>query len=341
MSDLTGQNLRRFHSRDDTGGHRVADDRPVTPRPIRRLNAPITQPFPVAAASNDMEPGDHVGDLIAGYALGALEPDEKLAVDRHIEYCPSCARLLAETRRTAAMLPFVAAPAGASPVVKATLFARIAQSSAAVTAERADEFAWARPVTPRNPATLPGSGTWLESVPVSETKVPAHVLKPRRSRRSIGQIAGISLPVLFTFGLIAFFVVPQIMPSNDAGNPQLVELLRSGPTGCADGDLALVTSTTITSACGFVNPQVQADNSFIYGLQIRDLFDDASPRDYSLSIPLTDGTYQVVPNSVTIERQQGQMLFTKPANASEAPICLIGRGEDPNLVCPSLVTPAA
>ncbi len=341
MSDLAGQNLRLFHSRDDTGGHRMANDRPVTPRPIRRLNAPITQPFPVAAPADDSESGEHVEDLIPGYALGALEPDEQLAVDRHVEYCPSCARLLAETRRTAAMLPFVAAPAGTPPVARAALFARIAQSSAAVTAERADEFAWARPVSTRSAVSLPASGTWLESVPDSAAKIPAHVLRPRRSSRSIGRIAGISLPVLLTFGLMAFFVIPQIMPSHNAGNPQLVELLRSGPTDCADGDLALATSTSITSACGFVNPRVQADNSFIYGLQIRNVVDDAAPRDYSLSIPLTDGTYQVLPNPVSIVRQQGQTLFTKPANASEGAICLIGRGEDPNVVCPSLVTPAA
>ncbi len=341
MSDLIGQNLRQFHSRDDTGGHRVANDRPITPRPIRRLNAPITEPFPVIAAPDDSESGQHVEDLIAGFALGALETDEKLAVDRHVEYCPSCARLLAETRRTAAMLPFVAAPAAAPTVVRAALFARISQSNAAVTADQADEFAWARPVAPRTATTLPASGTWLESLAVSGAGVPVSVLKPRRSRRTLGQIAGISLPVLLTFGLIAFFVVPQIMPSNDTSNPQLVELLRSGPTECASGDLALITSTSIASACGFPQAQVQADNSVIYNLQIRNLVDDASPRDYSLGIPLLNGTYQVVPNPVIINQQQGEAFFTKPANASEAPICLTGRGEDPNVVCPSLITPAA
>lgn len=340
MSELTGQNLRRFRSRDDDGGYRVANDgRSVTPRPIRRLNAPISQPFPVVAAPNDQDAGEHVDDLIVGYALGALEPDEQLAVERHAAYCPRCARLLAETRRTAAMLPFVAAPAAPSPDVKAALFTRIAQSSAPVSAEQADAFSWARPVTPQRSVTLPASGTWLESIPVVDA--PAAVLagKGRRPRRNLVRAAGISLPVLLTFGLLALFVVPQFLPSDDPENQQLVELLSSGPAECGSA-LAMATSPSISSACYFLHPARTSDGVSFWTINVS--MQDSTPlTDYVVNVPLTDGTYQTLPNRIAIIQQQGETTFRKPENASTAQICLTEAGEVPAEVCPSLVAPAA
>ena len=338
MSDLTGQNLRRFRSRDDDGGHRLADDGvPVNPRPIRRLNAPITQPFPVVSSEGGSGSGDHVEDLIPGYALGALEPDEMLAVERHAGYCPSCARLLAETRRTAAMLPFVAAPAGPSPDVTAALFARISQSSAAVTAAQADEFAWARPVSPRQQATLPASGTWLESLPASGRPLEVPVVRSRRSRSGLGRLAGISLPVLLTVGLLAFFVVPQIMPSDDPRNAELAQLLNGGSTECVQ---AMATSSTIGSACYNTTP-IETDGS-IWSLSVNDLV-DTTPQDvYEVHIPTTDGTYSLV-GPIPIDAQgRGSVTLTRPINFSNAGLCLTEAGEDANAVCPLIqLSPAA
>ncbi len=42
---------------------------------------------------------EHVGDLIELYALGALEPEEQIGVDIHLESCEDCRALLADTRR--------------------------------------------------------------------------------------------------------------------------------------------------------------------------------------------------------------------------------------------------
>lgn len=338
MSDLTGQNLRLFRSRDDDGGHRLANHgAPLTPRPIRRLNAPITQPFSAVSSKDDSGSGDHVEDLIAGYALGALAPDEMLAVERHADYCPSCARLLAETRRTAAMLPFVAAPAGPSPDVKAALFARISQSSAAVTAERADEFAWARPASPRRQVTLPASGTWLESLPESKITASSPVLRPRRTRLSLGRMAGISLPVLLTFGLLAFFVVPQIMPADDSGNAELAQLLSGGSTECVQ---AMATSATIGSACYNATPIETDDNT--WSLSVNNLVDETPRGVYEVQIPTTDGTYNFA-GTITINPQgQGSASFTRPYNFASGDLCLTEAGEDANTVCPLIqLTPAA
>jgi hypothetical protein len=337
MSDPTGPILRRSHSRDDDGGDRLAHDgRPVTPRPIRRLNAPSTHPFSAIAAPDHSGGGEHVDDLIAGYALGALEPDERLAVERHAGYCPRCARLLAETRRTAAMLPFVAAPAAPSPDVKATLFSRIAQSSAPVMAERADAFAWARPVSPQRSVTLPGSGTWLDSQPIVDVPV-ALATRGRRPRRSLVRAAGLSLPVLLTFGLLALFVVPRLLPSPDPENQQLVQLLDNGSTQCTGGDLALVSSSAINSVCGITIPVQMADGSWMWTLHVSNLIDDTPVEFYAVNIPTSDGGY-VEAGFILIDHQQGQDLFPKPSNASDGSICITERGQDANIVCPA-VTP--
>lgn len=341
MSDLAGPNLRRFRSRDDDGGHRVANDgRPVTPHPIRRLSAPVTEPFPVVAPPDDAAAGEHVDDLIAGYALGALEPDERLAVERHAAYCPNCARLLAETRRTASMLSFVAAPAAPSPDVKAALFSRIAQSSAPLTAEQADAFAWSRPVTPRRSVTLPASGTWLESQPVVESGTAAMTVNARRPRRNLVRTAGISIPVLLTFGLLALFVVPRFLPSDDPQNQQLVQLLNSGPTECGE-QFALLTSRSLASACGFINAAQTADGP-VYTLTVSNVVDETPVNEYVINIPAVDGGF-VAAGSIGINGQgQGREAFFRPDNASDDQVCLTEPGEDANLVCNApRLTPAA
>lgn len=341
MSDLTGQNLRRFRSRDD-GGFRVANDgRPVNPRPIRRLDVPSTQPFPAVVPSDDPPSGDHVEDLIAGYALGALDPDERLAVERHADYCARCARLLADTRRTAAMLPYIAAPVSPSPDLKAALFARIAQSSGPVTAERAAEFAWARPVSPQRSVTLPTSGSWLESQPVAALPVTG---QRRRTKRSFRQMAGITIPVLLTFGLLAMFIVPQMLPSNEPENPGLLTLLNSGTTECTDDTaLALVTSLALTSACGQPVADILPSGVVHWTLYVNNVQDDTPQAMYQVNIPLNGGGYETIPTPLVVGPDgSGEVIFVRPENASAGQICLTERGEDANLVCQSeMLTPAA
>src|SRR5690242_20512376 len=48
---------------------------------------------------DDMDtPDSHVDDLIDAYTLGALEPAEVDAVERHLETCPRCRALVARAR---------------------------------------------------------------------------------------------------------------------------------------------------------------------------------------------------------------------------------------------------
>lgn len=100
--------------------------------------------------------GGHIADLAAPFALHALEPDESAHVARHIQSCAACAKLVAEERRTVALLPFLAASVAPPPQAKATLFARIAETESAAQRPVA---AW-QPVLPSTVTTptVPASG---------------------------------------------------------------------------------------------------------------------------------------------------------------------------------------
>lgn len=70
-----------------------------------------------------------VHDLTAGFAFGALDANERLALEHHCRRCPPCAFVLDQARQTATLLSFVVPPLRPPAHVKATLFSRIAHSS--------------------------------------------------------------------------------------------------------------------------------------------------------------------------------------------------------------------
>jgi anti-sigma-K factor RskA len=59
------------------------------------------------------------------YALGALEGDEKLAIESHISACAECARKLAEAQGRISLIAFSAPQADPSPNVRERLMAQI------------------------------------------------------------------------------------------------------------------------------------------------------------------------------------------------------------------------
>ncbi|MGH2531944.1 MAG: anti-sigma factor domain-containing protein [Thermomicrobiales bacterium] len=71
----------------------------------------------------------YVHDLTAGFAFGALDPDESITLAVHCDRCFPCAHLLDQARQTATLLSFTAPPMRPPAHVKASLFVRIAQST--------------------------------------------------------------------------------------------------------------------------------------------------------------------------------------------------------------------
>ena len=141
-------------TRDDVGSARQ--------RPQRRHR--LAGAPPVAA------PDEHVDDLAAAYALGALDHEERAHVERHVRRCPECARLLGAERRVVALLPLVAAPAAPAPDVKVALFARVAQAQrAAAAADSSVARAGVLPPTMTIPSSRPVPWPAVEAPAVAVT----------------------------------------------------------------------------------------------------------------------------------------------------------------------------
>jgi anti-sigma-K factor RskA len=68
------------------------------------------------------------------YALGALEGDEKQAIESHLSSCADCARKLAEARGRVALISFAAARVEPAPHVKELLLARVRAEGSGVPA---------------------------------------------------------------------------------------------------------------------------------------------------------------------------------------------------------------
>ena len=103
----------------------MSDERDLQ-RKDRRTYRPVGTGSRSFASATDFI--GHVDDLVAGYVLGALEADEAAAVDAHVRTCPVCERSLAESQRTASMLPFML-PMQQPPLdSKVALFARVAHT---------------------------------------------------------------------------------------------------------------------------------------------------------------------------------------------------------------------
>jgi hypothetical protein len=87
------------------------------------------------------------------YALGALEGDEKLAIDSHISACADCSLKLAQAQGRIALLALSAPYADPSPAVKERLMAQVRASREIVAAAAAAP-------RPAEPASGSSFGRW-------------------------------------------------------------------------------------------------------------------------------------------------------------------------------------
>ncbi len=176
---------------DAFGQQRVAP----TPFRVNRPHAPMPNLSPGA--------DDHVDDLAAAYALGALDDAERDLVDFHIRFCPRCAALVDADLRTVHHLPYLSAPAAPRPEAKAGLFVRVAQEGArlAVVAAAPD---------PEPVVTAPRAIPQAMTLPASRPEMPAPVAAPAAvssgSGRGAGWYAGlVSLPLLLALVATGFW----------------------------------------------------------------------------------------------------------------------------------------
>jgi anti-sigma-K factor RskA len=73
----------------------------------------------------------HVDELAAAYALGALDPDERLLVETRVQGCAACAVVVERARRVSALLPYSAEPRELPSGHVARFMARVAAESRA------------------------------------------------------------------------------------------------------------------------------------------------------------------------------------------------------------------
>lgn len=155
------------------------------------------------APTPNLSPGadDHVDDLAAAYALGALDETERDLVAFHIRFCPRCAALVEADLRTVGHLPFLSPPATPRPDAKAALFVRVAQEGL-----RPAVVSAAPEPAPIESRAIPQAMTLPASRPEAQTPAAAPAAVASESGRGAGWYVGIvSLPLLLALVATGFW----------------------------------------------------------------------------------------------------------------------------------------
>lgn len=147
--------------------------------------------------------GEHVTDLVAGYALDALDADERRHVERHVRRCAACARLITADARVVGFLPYLAPAIAPAPDVKAALFARIAHAERAVAEAPAPRLPLQPPLaaTPTLPASRPLPPSAAVSVAGGEVPVASQGLRPAPNRLAWAT-SFLSIPLLLALAAV-------------------------------------------------------------------------------------------------------------------------------------------
>jgi anti-sigma-K factor RskA len=84
---------------------------------------------------------EHIEDLAEGYALGALEPNERTLVEEHVAVCPPCKQHVNGIADTAHMLALVAPPVVPPLSCKRKLMEKVAREQFLATPSRQGRLA--------------------------------------------------------------------------------------------------------------------------------------------------------------------------------------------------------
>jgi len=191
----------------------VSDERDLQHKDRRTYRLAGTGNRSFMSAPNDI---GHIDDLVAGYVLGALEVDEAAAVDAHVRICPVCEFAIAETQRTASMLPFIV-PLQKPPLdSKVALFARVAHTRRAA-AESSLPLqgaeAWRTPAIPSSAGAAVATAATFSSASV-----------PTSGGSRVGWLVSVlSVPLLIALVATGFWGL-QLQSRLSSQNSQLTEL---------------------------------------------------------------------------------------------------------------------
>lgn len=214
---------------------------------------------------------EELQELLGAYALDALPPAERAALDAHLADCPTCRAEVGELRSVVAALPLLAEEVAPPP----SLRARIESSVRADLASRGAPDAPASPPAPASlprPAPPPAALRPAPAEPPLPTAVPTplHRPAPVPFRSAVPLAAAAALLLAVALGLLAW-------------NLQLrQEIEQAAPT-----TIALVPADTAVAASGQVEV-LPEDNLLL--LDVRDLPPLAPGEVYQVWLLGPDGT---------------------------------------------------
>ncbi len=243
----------------------------------------------------------HVDDLVAPYALGALEADEAAVVDAHVRACPACAASLADAQRTAGMLPFLVSMQAPPPDTKVALFARVSQARKAAAASALPTSSLDAFRTP----TLPSSEAADDFVlPTHAAAAAASPTAIRGNARSGWLVSAISVPLLIALVATGFWGLQ--LRNQVATQSSLLAEMQSELTNFGSG------TTSYQLSPGGAAPQ--AEGQIVIGSDQRagmvqiDVNSDEGPGEYELWVN-QDGELHPVSEVKVDQDGQGQARF--------------------------------
>jgi hypothetical protein len=250
-----------------------------------------------------------VHDLTAGFAFGALDPDDQRIIDEHCADCPSCAAALRQARQTAVMLSFTVRPIAPPPIAKAELFARIAQQGqpATMSLSMFPSTQAARPNLPLIAASAPAQAQSHQHAGRFHFPVPARFRRGEGDRPR-SSWAAVTAPFAATMPLVlALFVVGALAVRSHS---QVSALQQDLATTRGKADRLQSTLDTIDSLVADVDSRV-------YFLPPQDANDQPgygkvyTKPDASLAVLMVWGLQTTAPGSgyqVMLESRSGTMI---------------------------------
>ena len=106
-----------------------------------------------------MSSHEQFADDLALLALGALQGDERVTLEKHLQECSSCRRELERLRGDMALLALSASGAAAPRRSRERLLKAIAKEPRAQKTPARARSMWARPSATRTPTTIPRPAT--------------------------------------------------------------------------------------------------------------------------------------------------------------------------------------